>query len=232
MARGLADAWTDRRVWGGVQAFADYAQAFGACSNFDLYNTDLKAAMLCDYVSTPRLFRSLVSRNADGWYRPWQIRAGPVETVLVIAFYDGPTPPNPSPFANFSSIPTLTPGGWKTRTFLDLVKSAPADVLAGQRGWYHSASVRNVTPGIVTAIKAIGDKYSGPALLNSGVAININLGEPHLPPCLSGARVDLMGGHCRAVCVELLLLLQGRGVPSRPLQRAQAGRDQREPCLV
>lgn len=141
----------------------------------------MKAELLCSYVSSFLLGGESQALTSEHCPLTVQLRAGPVTTVTIRAFYDGPEPPTPSPFANFSGATTVTPGGWRTRSFTSLVQSTPTELFGGQRILYHSASVRYATPSIVKAIPAIGDKYSAPALLRTGVAINIYICGPAIP---------------------------------------------------
>ena len=79
-----------------------------AIADFSVHSEDPKAAIVPSYIS----------------YQGSQF-------ITQSIFYDGPTPP-PGTFDNFSSIPTIL-SDLKTRSYLDMVLSAPANTTMGLR---------------------------------------------------------------------------------------------------
>ena len=79
-----------------------------AIANFSAYSRDPKAAILPSYISY-----------------------GGYQNISQGIFYDGPTPP-PGTFDNFTNIPSLS-SDLKTRSYLDMILSAPANSTGGLR---------------------------------------------------------------------------------------------------
>lgn len=70
---------------------------------------------------------------------------------MLICFYDGPDPGKS--FAMFPSDPkALTLDDWKKRPFAEFVTSIPSDMQAGQRGTFHTVSLKEYTPSIIQTI--------------------------------------------------------------------------------
>ncbi|KAJ1023516.1 hypothetical protein NDA16_003133 [Ustilago loliicola] len=100
--------------------------------------------------------------------------------VIVLAFYDSPTPPADT-FAAFdkSKARTFT-DDWKTRSILDLVKSAPSELQSGQRGAFHTVSLEKYSKPLMDLIVSELKYYGSQSLLHSGTLISYDV-EPFLP---------------------------------------------------
>ncbi|KAF7311780.1 FAD-binding PCMH-type domain-containing protein [Mycena indigotica] len=98
--------------------------------------------------------------------------------VSHIMFYDGPTAPS-GIFDDFLAIPHFTKDV-KTRSFLDLVQSAPSDATSGTRGAFHTVGLRSYSKTMIDAI--INETiYWGAALTLAGAAFVSYDIEPFLP---------------------------------------------------
>ncbi|KAI0649785.1 FAD-binding domain-containing protein [Trametes meyenii] len=104
--------------------------------------------------------------------------------VSLLMFYDGPTPPA-GIFDDYLAIPSFTKDV-KTRSFLDLVKAAPANATGGQRAIFHTVSLLDYTDKIMDAVlnetKFWGERLS----LKTGTFISYDV-EPFLPTIFSHA---------------------------------------------
>lgn len=100
--------------------------------------------------------------------------------VILLGFYDGPTPPA-NAFAEFdkSQARTFT-DDWKTRSLLDLVKSAPSDLQGGQRGAFHTVSLEKYSKPLLDLIVSELKYYGSQSFLHSGTLISYDV-EPFLP---------------------------------------------------
>ncbi|TKY86172.1 hypothetical protein EX895_004997 [Sporisorium graminicola] len=101
--------------------------------------------------------------------------------AIVLGFYDGPEPPADTfrEFTSTTEIRTFT-NDWKTRTILDLVKSAPSDLNGGQRGAFHTVSLEKYSRPLLELIVSELKYYGSQALLHSGELISYDV-EPFLP---------------------------------------------------
>ncbi|KAJ7627287.1 FAD dependent oxidoreductase [Roridomyces roridus] len=98
--------------------------------------------------------------------------------VSHLMFYDGPTPPS-GIFDDFLAIPALLTDV-STRSFLSLVQAAPSNVTTGDRGFFHTVSLVEYTPNIISAI--INEtKFWGSALTLAGATFISYDIEPFLP---------------------------------------------------
>ncbi|KAJ7615823.1 FAD-binding domain-containing protein [Roridomyces roridus] len=98
--------------------------------------------------------------------------------VSHLMFYDGLTPPS-GIFDNFLAIPALLTDV-STRSFLSLVQAAPSNVTTGERGFFHTVSLLDYTPNIISAI--INEtKFWGSALTLAGATFISYDIEPFLP---------------------------------------------------
>ncbi|OSD00999.1 FAD-binding domain-containing protein [Trametes coccinea BRFM310] len=104
--------------------------------------------------------------------------------VSLLLFYDYPTPPD-GIFDDFLAIPHFTKDV-KTRTLLDLVKSAPANATGGQRAIFHTVSLLQFNDKIMDAVlnetKFWGERLS----FQSGNFISYDV-EPFLSTIFSHA---------------------------------------------
>ena len=100
--------------------------------------------------------------------------------VVLLGFYDSPSAPA-DVFAAFDSpqVHTFT-DDWKTRSLLDLVKSAPSDLQSGQRGAFHTVSLEKYSKPLLDLIISELKYYGGQTLLHSGTLISYDV-EPFLP---------------------------------------------------
>ncbi|KAI0357738.1 FAD-binding domain-containing protein [Trametes cingulata] len=102
--------------------------------------------------------------------------------VSLLLFYDYPTPPD-GIFDDYLAIPHFTKDV-KTRSFLDLVQSAPANATGGQRAVFHTVSLLQYTDNIMSAVlnetKFWGERLS----LQTGNFISYDV-EPFLPSIFS-----------------------------------------------
>ncbi|KAH9903227.1 FAD-binding domain-containing protein [Cubamyces lactineus] len=107
--------------------------------------------------------------------------------VSLLLFYDYPAPPE-GIFDEYLAIPYFTKD-IKTRTFLDLVKSAPANVTGGQRAIFHTVSLLEYTDNIMAAVlnetKFWGERLSW----QSGTFISYDV-EPFLPTIFAHGAED------------------------------------------
>ncbi|SNX85507.1 related to 6-hydroxy-D-nicotine oxidase [Melanopsichium pennsylvanicum] len=100
--------------------------------------------------------------------------------VILLAFYDAPTPTTDA-FAAFSKDQARAfTDDWKTRSILDLVKSAPSDLQAGQRGAFHTVSLQKYSKSLLNLIVSELKYYGSQAFLHSGTLISYDV-EPFLP---------------------------------------------------
>ncbi|KAI9069033.1 FAD-binding domain-containing protein [Trametes sanguinea] len=104
--------------------------------------------------------------------------------VSLLLFYDYPTPPE-GIFDDFLAIPHFTKD-IKTRSLLDLVKSAPANATGGQRAIFHTVSLLQFNDRIMDAVlnetKFWGERLS----FQSGSFISYDV-EPFLSTIFSHA---------------------------------------------
>ncbi|SPO27078.1 related to 6-hydroxy-D-nicotine oxidase [Ustilago trichophora] len=100
--------------------------------------------------------------------------------VILLAFYDAPTPPADA-FPQFSkSEARAFTDDWKTRSILDLVKSAPSDLQGGQRGAFHTVSLEKYSKPLLDLIVSELKYYGSQSFLHSGTLISYDV-EPFLP---------------------------------------------------
>ncbi|KAH6914745.1 hypothetical protein BKA70DRAFT_1093662 [Coprinopsis sp. MPI-PUGE-AT-0042] len=150
------------QVWGGLTVYdvLQWEKVNEAVANYCASVTDPKASMIASY----------------------QVLAG-VPTVGLLSFYNGPTPP-PGVFDEFEAIPHVIKNV-KSRSFLDLVLSAPANVTTGQRARFQTASVDPLYS--LDVIKAVANQtlYWGTLKLPLGTGIFQSYAvEPFLPDVL------------------------------------------------
>ena len=100
--------------------------------------------------------------------------------AILLAFYDGPDAPITA-FAEFdkSEVRAFT-DDWKTRSLLDLVKSAPSDLQGGQRGAFHTVSLEKYSKPLLDLILSELKYYGSQSVLHSGTLISYDV-EPFLP---------------------------------------------------
>lgn len=145
-----------RQVWGGIRTYpADKVDAvMSAVADFSANNKDIKAQMI------PTLDYAIL---------------GAVEVLIVLAFYDEPEPPA-GVFDRFDDIQPLS-DGWKTQSFLDLVKSSPSEVASGHRGRFHTVQLQRFSKSILDVIVSEAKFYASQALSHSGYLVSYDI-EP------------------------------------------------------
>ncbi|KAJ1022081.1 hypothetical protein NDA18_005315 [Ustilago nuda] len=100
--------------------------------------------------------------------------------VIVLCFYDAPTPAA-NTFAAFDKTRARTfTDDWKTRSILDLVKSAPSDLQSGQRGAFHTVSLEKYSKPLLDLIVSELKHYGSQSFLHSGTLVSYDV-EPFLP---------------------------------------------------
>ncbi|KAI0773005.1 FAD-binding domain-containing protein [Trametes elegans] len=150
-------------VWGGLITFTEdqLEKVNAATVKFSQQTTDPRAAVLPTYNF---------------------VLGGPGVSLLL--FYDYPTAPE-GLFDDYLAIPHFTKDV-KTRSFLDLVKVAPANATGGQRGIFHTVSLLQYTDKIMDAVlnetKFWGERLSW----KTGNFISYDV-EPFLPSIFSHA---------------------------------------------
>ncbi|KAF8295789.1 FAD-binding domain-containing protein [Clavulina sp. PMI_390] len=92
-------------------------------------------------------------------------------------FYNGPEPPA-GLFDGFLAVTALSKNV-KTRSFGDLVTSAPSNATANLRGAFSSVSLQNLSLNVLTVIKQQAVLYGTTALLGAGVFVSYDV-EPFL----------------------------------------------------
>ena len=97
-----------------------FAAVSSAIATFSANNTDTKAAILPSYNSAAGLVRVL---HSIGLSNVTDRGSSPKPGMLLILFYDAPTPPV-GLFDSFTEIPAVT-SDVKTRSFVDFVTSIP-----------------------------------------------------------------------------------------------------------
>lgn len=100
--------------------------------------------------------------------------------AINLAFYDGPTPPAGTFDAFSPSNVRPLVDDWKTRSLLDLVKSAPSDVQGGQRGAFHTVSLEKYSKPLLDLIVSELKYYGAQTFLHSGTFVSYDV-EPFLP---------------------------------------------------
>ncbi|KAL7284766.1 hypothetical protein ACG7TL_002073 [Trametes sanguinea] len=155
-----------RDVWGGVLIItADQLDAVNAANvQFSQTVTDPKAQVIPSYA------------HAQG------------QLVMSLQlFYDSSTPPS-GIFDAYLAIPSVQKD-IKTRSLLDLVRSAPSNSTQGFRGIFHTVSVLNYTENVIDAIvnetQFWGERLAG--FEGASVAYST---EPFLPTIFSHASED------------------------------------------
>ncbi|KAF7375798.1 FAD-binding PCMH-type domain-containing protein [Mycena sanguinolenta] len=101
-----------------------------------------------------------------------------------VMFYDAPTPP-PGIFDAFLAIPHLTEDV-STRSFTSLVQSAPSNATTGARGAFHTVSLLDYSPTVISAILNETIFWGSHLAPFSGSFISYDI-EPFLPTIFSHA---------------------------------------------
>lgn len=99
-------------------------------------------------------------------------------------FYDGPTPP-PGTFDNFTKITYLSTD-LKTRSYLDMALTAPANFTSGLRGTWQMLGVSHFSETFLKAVQDEHTYWSAQSRRKSGIFFSYNI-EPFLPSYLSHA---------------------------------------------
>ncbi|KAF8188904.1 hypothetical protein K438DRAFT_1936224 [Mycena galopus ATCC 62051] len=117
------------QVWGGLLTYtlAQIPAVSAAVAQFAANVTDPKAAII-------PTFNFLLGQPG----------------ISHVMFYDAPTPP-PGIFDAFLAIPHLT-ADVSTRSFVSLVQSAPSNATTGARGAFHTVSLLDYSPTMISAI--------------------------------------------------------------------------------
>ncbi|KAI0634577.1 FAD-binding domain-containing protein [Trametes polyzona] len=102
--------------------------------------------------------------------------------LSLLLFYDYPTPPD-GIFDDYLAIPHFTKDV-KTRPFLDLVQSFPANAAGNQRAIFHTVSVLNYTEKLMDAVLNETKFWGKHLSLKGGNFISYDV-EPFLPTLLS-----------------------------------------------
>ncbi|KAJ7057517.1 FAD dependent oxidoreductase [Mycena amicta] len=145
------------QVWGGLITYtlAQIPDVNAAVAAFAANVTDPKAAIIPTY-------NFLLTQPG----------------VSHVMFYDGPTPPA-GIFDDFLAIPHLTKDV-ETRSFLDLVQSAPSNATTGARGAFHTVSLRSFSPTMISAIVNESTFWGASLALAGATFISYDI-EPFLP---------------------------------------------------
>ncbi|CAL1714340.1 unnamed protein product [Somion occarium] len=104
--------------------------------------------------------------------------------MSLILFYDGPSPPA-GIFDDFLAIPHFTKD-ISTRSFLSLVKTAPANITAGTRAIFNTVPVLDYTPQFLDAVVNETIFWGTRLSLASATFISFDV-EPFLPSLFSHA---------------------------------------------
>lgn len=148
------------QVWGGLRTYtADQVDAVvNATLDFSENSKDPKASLL-------PTFNFLLGQPG----------------VIALALYDAPTPPADA-FRQFTAedAPRTFTNDWKTRSILDLVKSAPSDLNSGQRGAFHTVSLQKYSKSLLDLIVSESKFYGTQGILHSATLISYDV-EPFLP---------------------------------------------------
>ncbi|CAO1620321.1 unnamed protein product [Jaminaea pallidilutea] len=152
----LSTVPSPKQVWGGLKTFTmdQLNRVSQATADFSAKNTDKKAQVIPAY-------NFLLGQPG----------------VSLLAFYDGPSPPA-GVFDQYNAIPAFT-SDWKARSFSDLVRSAPSNSTAGQRGAFHTVSTTGYTKGLLEFIVEELNKYGSTMALHSGYFLSYDT-EPFL----------------------------------------------------
>lgn len=115
--------------------------------------------------------------------------------ISLLGFYDGPSPGDA--LSAYFDAPATTAktftDGWKSQSFTDLVRSAPANATAGTRGLFHTVSLKSYSLPIIQQI-ANQSVYWGTRPLRSGVFISYDV-EPFLQNWSDGHAQDAAYPH-------------------------------------
>ncbi|CDO76775.1 hypothetical protein BN946_scf184978.g4 [Trametes cinnabarina] len=158
----LLDTHPQPEVWGGSLTIAAefFAEVNAATAQFSQTAVDPKAQIIASY----------------GYAQGKLISS-------IMLFYDDPEPPKGT-FDAYLVIPYLAKDV-KTRSFLDLVRSAPSNGTQGLRGIYHTVSVIEYTDRVLNAI--INETSFWGERLASGPAVMAYSSEPFLQTIFSHA---------------------------------------------
>ncbi|PWY97599.1 FAD-binding domain-containing protein [Testicularia cyperi] len=100
--------------------------------------------------------------------------------VSLLGFYDGDSPPAEA-FAAFNQDKASTfTDDWSSRSFIDLVRSAPSNLTSGQRGAFHTVSLQRYSKELLNLIVSELKYYGTTGLLKSATFISYDV-EPFLP---------------------------------------------------
>ncbi|KAG6337360.1 hypothetical protein ID866_1733 [Astraeus odoratus] len=161
VTRFTLKAFPQGEVWGGTIFYARTVidQVTAATANFSANCMDPKAQLVTAYVYV----------------------AG-IPSIIVILFYDGPTPPG-GVFDTFLAIPfSLRDIG--TRSFLSLVQSCPFNDTAGLRSVFNTIPILGYPVDVLETIISEVAHWNGVLLPSSGTFISYTA-EPFLPTIFS-----------------------------------------------
>ncbi|KAJ7642602.1 FAD-binding domain-containing protein [Mycena polygramma] len=149
------------QVWGGLITYtvAEIPAVSAAVANFAHNVTDPKAAVIPTY-------NYLLGQPG----------------ISNVIFYDGPTPPA-GIFDEFLAIKHLTEDV-STRDFVSLVQSAPSNATSGTRAAFHTVSLIEYTPTLITAILNESIFWGEQLSLAGATFISYDI-EPFLPSLYS-----------------------------------------------
>lgn len=152
----LATVPQSAKVWGGLNTYTEdqLPAVINATAEFSKKNKDPKAQVIPTF--------NFVLGAAG---------------VSLLAFYDGPSPPNGT-FSMFENAKTFS-SDWKARQFGDLVRSAPANATGGMRGSFHTVSFTGYSVPLLNAILDEVKFYGGQSFTRSGFFISYDV-EPFL----------------------------------------------------
>jgi len=116
-------------VWGGPRMYFQdqFSSALQAIKSFVDTNQDPKASILPTF----------------------NFAAG-MPILVLIAFYDGPSPPA-GVFDVFNNATALT-DDWNSKSYYDVVRSVPSNTTAGTRGAFHTVSLKEFSMPVLSQI--------------------------------------------------------------------------------
>ncbi|PWN33142.1 FAD-binding domain-containing protein [Meira miltonrushii] len=161
------------QVYGGLRTYTqDQIPAIiQAVSEFSDKNTDAKA-------QTIPTFNTLAG----------------IPGISLLGFYDGP---DPGTSLDYFNAPATTAkaftNGWKAQSFSDLVRSAPANATAYQRGLFHSVQLKHYSLPMLQQI-ANQSAFWGSRPFRSGTFISYDV-EPFLADWANGINTDAAWPH-------------------------------------
>ncbi|KAF9648761.1 FAD-binding domain-containing protein [Thelephora ganbajun] len=148
-------------VWGGqiMYPFTQFNEVRAAIADFSADSQDPKAAILPSYISYQG--NHIINQGI---------------------FYDGPNPP-PGTFDNFTNILSVS-SDLKTRSYVDMILSSPANSTAGLRGSFQMLGVSHFSQTLLEAVEEELKYWTVKLTPKGGSFFSYSI-EPFLPNYLS-----------------------------------------------